>query len=802
MTRAAVAELWERIEPILDTALELPPESWSSYLDTACGVDTPLRSAVERLLLSTGNATSRNDGDIGAVIWAQPLLLERELATPSRVGPYVIDRVLGRGGMGSVYLAGRDGAPSSVRVALKVMRNGLDQDSVLLRRFAEERQILATLEHPGVARLLEGGVTSDGHPWFAMEYVDGMPLNRYVETHALSVHDKLRIFLQIVDAVSYAHRNLIVHRDLKPSNILVTSEGAIKLLDFGIAKLLSPSVAGDAPITRTGFQPFTPEYASPEQVLGEPVTTSADVYALGVVLYELLTGQRPLNLARYNPADWARLVLAKEPKPPSAVVPDGRALRGDLDTIVLMALRREPARRYVSVDRLGDDVRRHLEQRPVRARADSGMYRTMKFLHRRRAAVLVSLLIAFGLATFGVIVRSQNASLKRESARTAAQRDQASAVTHTLWSLLGTLTDSLGRPLAVSDVLDQAEPTIARQYAQQPNVRATMQSALGQIYVINGDMTRAERLLREAVASQREYGGDSADLATRLESLGRFLAGEQQYAAAASAGIEARSIRARLAPGVFDQEAAITLGTAFMGEEKYEDAERVFRELAAEQEQRPNGVPGTPALILLGESLRRQGRNEEAVFSIQKELDVLESAQKPDSETIASALSYLAAAQPTSYRRDAVADSLLQRAYAMYGAAQPIQFRRIGRGTVMASRAELAARVGDDASAAALADSARSLWEGMLPAGDARRAALTRVEAILLRDRGQPQAAVARLHAYLDTLRSRPHFNLYTYRRTEAILSDVFDRWGQPDSAAAHREMSRPGVPIAATPAR
>ncbi|HMA03639.1 MAG TPA: serine/threonine-protein kinase, partial [Gemmatimonadaceae bacterium] len=259
MTRAAVAELWERIEPILDTALELPPESWSSYLDTACGVDTPLRSAVERLLLSAGNTTTLNDGDIAAVKWAQPLLLERELATPSRVGPYVIDRVLGRGGMGSVYLAGRDRAPSSSRVALKVMRNGLDQDPVLLRRFAEERQILATLEHPGVARLLEGGVTSDGHPWFAMEYVDGMPLNRYVETHALSVHDKLRIFLQIVDAVSYAHRNLIVHRDLKPSNILVTPEGTIKLLDFGIAKLLSPAVAGDAPITRTGFQPFTPE---------------------------------------------------------------------------------------------------------------------------------------------------------------------------------------------------------------------------------------------------------------------------------------------------------------------------------------------------------------------------------------------------------------------------------------------------------------------------------------------------------------------------------------------------------------
>ena len=186
-----------------------------------------------------------------------------------------------------------------------------------------------------------------------------MPLNRYVETHELTLNEKLGLFLQIVDAVSYAHCNLIVHCDLKPSNILVTADGHIKLLDFGIAKLLSPTVAADAPITRTGFQPFTPEYASPEQVLGEPVTTAADVYALGVVLYEVLTGQRPLSLSRSNPADWSRIVREADPRPPSTVVADGRALRGDLDTIALTALRREPERRYVSVDRLGEDVRRH-----------------------------------------------------------------------------------------------------------------------------------------------------------------------------------------------------------------------------------------------------------------------------------------------------------------------------------------------------------------------------------------------------------------------------------------------------------
>jgi serine/threonine protein kinase len=797
VSRAAVAELWERIEPILDTALELPPEFWPAYLDRACGVDTPLRAAVERLLVSanTTSATSENDIGIGAVAWAQPLLVERELAAPSRIGPYLIDQVLGRGGMGSVYLASRENAESSPRVALKVMRNGLDQDRVLLRRFTEERQILATLEHPGVARLLEGGVTSDGHPWFAMEFVDGMPLNRYVEAHALTLNEKLRLFLQIVDAVSYSHRNLIVHRDLKPSNILVTADGTIKLLDFGIAKLLAPSVSGDAPITRTGFQPFTPEYASPEQVLGEPVTTSADVYALGVVLYELLSGERPLNLARTNPAEWARIVRESEPRAPSAVATDGRALRGDLDTIALTALRREPARRYASVDRLGDDVRRHLEQRPVLARADTGMYRTRKFLRRRRAMVITATVIAIGLLAFGVIARSQNEHLKRESDRTAAQRDQASAVTHTLWSLLGQLTDSLGHPLSVADVLDHAEPTIVRQYTTQPNVRATMQSALGQIYLSNGDLPRAERLLREAVASQREYGRDSADLATRLETLGRLLSRVQQYTGAESAGIEARSIRERLSPGVVDQEASATLGSALMGNEKYAQAESVFRELVAVQQQHPTAVPATPALILLGESLRRQGRNEEATSVFRQELARLEAAPKPDSESMASALSYLAAAQ-AMMGHGVVADSLMRQAYVMLASTQPIQFQRIGRGTVLASRSELAARAGDDARAAPLADSARALWKGMLPPGDARWSALARVEALLLRDRRQPEAAVARLAAMLDTLRSKPHPNLYTYRRTEATLADVFDRWGQPDSAAAHRALSRPGAPL------
>ncbi|MBK5189862.1 MAG: tetratricopeptide repeat protein, partial [Gemmatimonadaceae bacterium] len=339
--------------------------------------------------------------------------------------------------------------------------------------------------------------------------------------------------------------------------------------------------------------------------------------------------------------------------------------------------------------------RRHLEQRPVLARVDSRSYRVRKFVRRQRVAVMIATIVTLGLAGFGIVARRQNAKLKRESDRTAAQRDQASAVTHTLWSLLAQLTDSMGRPLSVAEVLDHAEPTIARQYAKEPNVRATMQSALGEIFLSNGDQRRAEQLLREAVASQRADGRNPTDLATRLETLGRLLLRLQQYVGAESAGTEARAIRARLTPDVVDVEASRTLGAALMGQEKYAEAEVMFRELVAEQRKSPQVTPGTSALILLGEDLRRQGRNEEASTLFGEELSRLRARSDADSTEIATALSYLAATQAMMGHRE-VADSLMQEAYVMLGNTTPIQFQRIGRGSALANRAELAARAGDD----------------------------------------------------------------------------------------------------------
>jgi serine/threonine-protein kinase len=697
--------------------------------------------------------------------------------------------------MGTVYLAAREDAPSNP-VALKVMRSGLDQDSVLRRRFVEERQILATLDHPGIARLLEGGVTADGHPWFAMEYVDGISLDRYATANALTIPAKLALFLQVADAVAFAHRNLIVHRDLKPSNILVTADGTVKLLDFGIAKLLAPSVAGEPPITRTGYQPFTPEYASPEQVLGEPVTTAADVYALGIVLYELLTGERPLHLARTNPADWTRIVRETEPKPPSAMAADGKPLRGDLDTVTLTALRREPDRRYPSVERLADDVRRYLKQRPVRARSDDWMYRTEKFVRRHRVAVAAAAVLGVGLATFAVVARQQEATIAAEAARTAAQRDQASAVTHTLWTLLARTTDSTGKPMSVAQVLDNAAPMIAAQYRDQPNVRATMQSALGEIYLNNGDRHHAELLLREAVTSQRAYGRDSLDLAIHLESLARVLLQTQAYPAAESAAAESRAIHARVQPDSVDVQSSESLASALMSQERYDQAEVVLREALPAEGQHGRAF-GTSVAMILGEVLRRQGRNEEAVPIFEREVARLEKVRNnPDSTSIAFVLSALGASHGM-LGHGAVADSMLRRANAIYLAADlPEQYGHMAMGGVLAVRAELAARVGDDTRAIPLADSARQLWTGSVPPGDYRWATLARVDALVLRDKNQTEAAIARLRHMLDTLRASPHPNFYAYRRTESTLADLYDRWGQADSAATHRTMARPGGPF------
>ena len=412
---------WQQLEEIFHAMLELPPERRDTALAAACGEDAGLRAEVERLLRADAEA-SAFVGDAAAGIQRVASTVPPE---SSHIGPYRIVRELGRGGMGTVFLGERDDAQFKMRAAIKLIKRGMDSDAVL-ERFRHERQILAGLEHPNIGRLLDGGTSSEGLPYFVMEYVDGLPVDEYCRTRRLSIDERLQIFLQICAAVTYAHQHLVVHRDIKPSNILVTSDGVPKLLDFGIAKLVEATEDAQPVVTAFGAQAMTPQYASPEQLRGERVTTVSDVYALGVLLFELLAGERPYDLTG-KPADEAREIVANsEAAKPSAVAARRRdqaapRLRGDLDAIVLTAMRRDPAERYGSVALLAEDVRRHMTALPVIARGDSFTYRATRFVRRRKLGVAAAAAIVLSLIG-GVIATSWQARVASAERARAERR--------------------------------------------------------------------------------------------------------------------------------------------------------------------------------------------------------------------------------------------------------------------------------------------------------------------------------------------------------------------------------------------
>ncbi len=343
---------------------------------------------------------------------------------PGRVGPYEIDRLLGRGGMGSVYLAHRADGHFEQRVAIKFI--DLPIGSHLFReRLRQERQILATLQHPYIARLLNGGVTEEGWPYLAMEYVDGMPIQRFSAEHKLSEVERIELFLRVCDAVQFAHQNFVVHRDLKPDNILVVADGTPRLLDFGTAKLVSPSIGKrDSELTRAGYLTYTPQYASPEQVLGKPITAATDTYSLGVMLYLLLTGKPPYRLEELTTAEMMRVVCEEAPPRPSQ--PSGKRLNGDLEAILLKALRKEPKDRYVTVEQLAKDLRDYLDGHPVGARRGTLRYRASKFAHRHRlilaSAVVLAATLAAGVAAVGWQAGVANRERRKAEARSADLR--------------------------------------------------------------------------------------------------------------------------------------------------------------------------------------------------------------------------------------------------------------------------------------------------------------------------------------------------------------------------------------------
>ncbi len=480
---------WQRVKDVVGDALEQPPEKRDAFVARACGEDTALRREVESMLSRDADPIDRC---VERLSGANPP--PEDGLNGTRLGAYEVLREIGRGGMGAVYLARRADEQFDKLVAIKILKRGTDTDEVL-RRFRAERQILARLEHTNIARLFDGGTTDDGLPYFVMEYVVGERITDYCRATNLSVRQRVELFLKVCAAVDFAHRNLVVHRDLKPGNILVTAEGEPKLLDFGIAKLISPE-ADYAQLTITQQQRFTPGYASPEQVRGDAVTTAGDVYALGALLYALLAERPPHEFptATPSPTELFRVIVEQEPPRASAVAPKAetrRELRGDLDNILLTALRKEPERRYSGVPALAEDLRRYLTSRPVRARPATLGYRASRFIKRNKlitagAALLLITLVGGVAATMWQARKAAGASARAER-RFQQVRKLARAVVFDYHDAIAALPGSTAvRERLVRDALEYLD-ALASEAGNDPGLLREVASAYARIGRVQGN---------------------------------------------------------------------------------------------------------------------------------------------------------------------------------------------------------------------------------------------------------------------------------------------------------------------------
>ena len=508
---------WPEIERLFHEALKQPNAQRKQWLRSQSDNEEIL-AEVRRMLLADGQ---QGDGNLSAAInEAVSAVQSRMQATDlsgSSVGPYRLVRELGRGGMGTVYLAERDDDEYQSQVAIKFVRGRLAAPE-LERRFVAERQILADLAHPYIARLLDGGTTEDGTPYLVMEYVDGLPIDEWCEQQSLGLDDRLILFQRVAEAVQFAHSGLVVHRDLKPSNILIAEDGTPKLVDFGIAKILANDEAKE---TTASMRFMSPAYGAPEQLLGERVTVATDVYALGGVLYRLLTGNPPHQLLDLSPTDVAQLITEVVPPHPSQATSGAATewrhrLRGDLDTIVQRALDKEPSRRYASVERLADDIRRHRSGLPVTARPDTIGYRAAKFVRRNRGGVAVGVIAIVGLLGLGLFHTNRIRS-ERNLAQQEADKSQA---------LAGFLQDifevsdpsvSRGESVTARELLDQAALRIETDLSEQPEVQADFMGVIGNVYSSLGLLPQAGELISGSLERKRALFGEESEAVAMAE---------------------------------------------------------------------------------------------------------------------------------------------------------------------------------------------------------------------------------------------------------------------------------------------
>lgn len=523
---------WEKAKEIFLAALDEPEAERTQFISARCGPDPTLIDEVQSLLAShesAGDFIELSAFSVSSIVGDSSSIIGKEF------GPYKVLDEIGHGGMGAVFLAERFDGEFRHQVAIKIVRPGLDTANVR-RRFLHERQILADLQHPYIARLLDGGTTLDGLPYLVMEYVDGIPITEFVKR--LNLHERLGLFQKVCEAVAFAHRRLVVHRDLKPSNIFVTPDGRPKLLDFGIAKILEND--GTQAQTMTSLSAFTPDYASPEQIRGGAITTASDIYSLGVVLYEILVGRSPYEFGTRSPEEMIRVICEDAPTSPQkqlfgntaneSLVSAGE-LAGDVENIVLVALRKEPERRYASVEQFSDDIRRHLAGLPVIAREDSVTYRTAKFISRHRIGVAMATLLVLILIG-GIVTTAWQARAARQQRDAAeAERAKAEKINQFLQEMLSysnqswnSVAGGQGRDVTINQMLDNIVPRIDTELADQPDVRAKIYRTIANAYNSQGRYPLGEKYLRTALAIQTElYGEAHRETLITTDELGESL---------------------------------------------------------------------------------------------------------------------------------------------------------------------------------------------------------------------------------------------------------------------------------------
>jgi tetratricopeptide (TPR) repeat protein/tRNA A-37 threonylcarbamoyl transferase component Bud32 len=750
-------ERWQRVKQLLDVALDLEDWKRETFVIKECSGDTTLSSEVLDLLAGAAAADHFIEEPAARLLAAS----EQRLAAGHRLGPYRVLREIGHGGMGSVYLAERDDAEYEKRVAIKVVRRGMDSEEIV-RRFRQERQILANLAHPNIAALLDGGTTSDGLSYFVMEYVEGTPVDQYCRAFALPQRARLELFLTICSAVHFAHQNLVVHRDLKPANILVTAAGVPKLLDFGIAKLLQAEQPLSTSVLQPGLLLMTPEYASPEQRRGGQITTATDVYGLGLLLHLLLLGRLPQRDARAAPAAPATASGGSPAKPADDGAPcepisarTWAVLRGDLGNIVAKALREEPARRYASAQALAEDVSRHLEGMPVAARPDTWGYRAGKFVRRHRAGVSIASLLLLMILAFGATVTV----LLGRSVRQQRRAEHVSAFLEDLFAIPDP-GKSRGETISAREILDRGKGRIVAGLREDPETRAALMETMGRVYANLGlyepamQLTRkavqlrraalgnndpklaeslhslanllrktgaaaaAEPYLREAVAIQRRHAiGDDPELARGLNNLATFLEDRGETAEAERLYREALAMKRRIYGNEHADVAMALNNLAELLQNKGDltAAEPLFREALAIYRRRFGDPHPAIAMTLNNLATLREDRGDlTEAERLQRETLAMRRRLFGDGPEVARSLNNLGHLREA--RGDAAgAEALYRQAIAIY--YQPrLSLRHPDRATFLRNLASLLAAHGDAAKAEPLAREALSVFQAAAPA--------------------------------------------------------------------------------------